>query len=243
MNSKVIKLVAMDLDGTLTQHKTMLEAQNRETLDRLKSSYRLLIVGAGQCARIFRQMGQYPVDIIGNYGLQYGRYDANEKALKPVFDRVLPCDRGKVRERISALRSALGYESYTGDGVEFHESGCITFPLLGTKAPIDEKLAFDPDRALRRKMYAEVVAAFPEYCVFIGGSSSFDIAPAPYDKYHALDSFCQQEGLLHENVVYIGDDYGLGGNDEAVYQSDFSFLTIQDYRDFPRVVERLLCES
>jgi HAD superfamily hydrolase (TIGR01484 family) len=243
MNRKVIKLVAMDLDGTLTQHKTMLEDENRETLDRLKRNYRLLMVGAGQCARIFRQMGQYPVDIIGNYGLQYGRYDENEKALKPVFDRILPCDRDKARERISALRSALGYESYTGDSVEFHESGCVTFPLLGTKAPLDRKLSFDPDRALRRKMYAEVVAAFPEYCVFIGGSSSFDLAPAPYDKYHALDSFCRQEGLLHENVVYIGDDYGLGGNDEAVYRSDFSFLTIDDYRAFPRVAESLLSES
>ncbi len=240
MNTKAIKLIAMDLDGTLTQHKTMLEGQNRETLDRLGKRYRLLMVGAGQCARIFKQMGQYPIDIIGNYGLQYSRYDANEKALKPVFDRKFPCDRDKVQEIIAGLRSSLGYERYIGDSVEFHESGSITFPLLGTKAPLDKKLSFDPDRALRRKMYAEVVAAFPEYRVFVGGSSSFDMAPAPFDKYHALDSFCRQEGLLHENVVYIGDDYGLGGNDEAVYRSDFSFLTIDDYRDFPRVVDGLL---
>jgi hypothetical protein len=187
-------------------------------------------------------MGQYPVDIIGNYGLQYSRYDANDKMLKTVFDRKLPCDREKVEERITALRNSLGCETYTGDSVEYHESGCVTFPLLGTKAPLDKKLSFDPDRALRREMYAEVVAAFPEYCVFVGGSSSFDMAPAPYDKYHALDDFCQKEGLLHENVVYIGDDYGLGGNDEAVFRSDFSFLTIDDYRDFSWVVESLLSE-
>ena len=240
MNTKAVKLVAMDLDGTLTQHKTMLEGANREALDRLGRTYRLLMVGAGQCTRIFRQMEQYPVDIIGNYGLQYSRYDANEKTLKTVFDRKLPCDWEVVRERIDALRNSLGYVRYTGDSVEFHESGCVTFPLLGTKASLDKKLSFDPDRSLRRKMYAEVVAAFPEYCVFIGGSSSFDLAPSPYDKFHALDSFCRQEGLRHENVVYIGDDYGLGGNDEAVYRSDFSFLTIDDYRDFPRVAGSLL---
>jgi hypothetical protein len=42
--------------------------------------------------------------------------------------------------------------------------------------------------------------------------------------------------------VYIGDDYGLGGNDEAVYRSDFSFLTIDDYRDFSRVADSLLSD-
>lgn len=78
--------------------------------------------------------------------------------------------------------------------------------------------------------------------MFVGGSSSFDLAPAPHDKYHALDSYCKQEGLSHEEVVYIGDDYGLGGNDEAVYKSDFTFLTIDDYRDFPRLADSLLSD-
>jgi len=242
MNAKNIKLIAMDLDGTLTQHKTMLEDQNRDALDRLGRRFRLLMVGAGQCLRIFNQMGQYPIDILGNYGLQYSRYDKEEKALKPVFDLVLPCDRDMVTQRISALRSTLGYEHYIGESVEFHASGCVTFPLLGTKAPLDKKLSFDPDRALRRKMYDTVINAFPEYRVFVGGSSSFDLAPAPHDKYHALDSYCKQEGLSHEEVVYIGDDYGLGGNDEAVYKSDFTFLTIDDYRDFPRLADSLLSD-
>ena len=99
------------------------------------------------------------------------------------------------------------------------------------------KLAFDPDRKIRRSMYPEVVKAFPAYTVFVGGSSSFDMAPLPYNKYYALDTFCRNEGLRHENLLYIGDDYGLGGNDEAVYKSDFPFVTIDDYRDFPQIRE------
>lgn len=127
-----------------------------------------------------------------------------------------------------------------GDGVEFHPSGCITFPLLGTKAKPEDKLAFDPDRAKRRRIYDEVVRAFSEYSVFVGGSSSFDMAPTPYNKYYALDVYCSENNLKHEDVVYIGDDYGLGGNDEAVYKSDFAYLTIDDYRDFPEIVKPLL---
>ena len=69
------KLIAFDLDGTLTQHKEPLGEENRRVLDALRRRYRLVMVGAGQVGRIFKQMGEYPIDIIGNYGLQYARYD------------------------------------------------------------------------------------------------------------------------------------------------------------------------
>ena len=56
----------------------------------------------------------------------------------------------------------------------------------------------------------------------------------------ALDLYCKENGLLHENVVFVGDDYGLGGNDESVYKSDFNYLTIDNFEDFPKVVSQLL---
>ena len=172
MNSDKIKVIAMDLDGTLTQHKQPMTPECKETLMALSKKYKLLMVGAGQVYRIFHQMEKFPIDIIGNYGLQYARYN--------------------------------------------------------------------PDRSKRRKIYREVVEAFSDYCVFVGGSSSFDMAPKPYNKYYALDLYCKEHGLSHQEVVYIGDDYGLGGNDEAVYRSDFPYITIDDYRDFPQKVSPLL---
>ena len=64
-----------------------------------------------------------------------------------------PCDRESVERRITALRERFGYTEYTGDNVEYHDSGCVTFPLLGTKADIAAKLAFDPDRSKRKPLY------------------------------------------------------------------------------------------
>jgi hypothetical protein len=58
-----------------------------------------------------------------------------------------------------------------------------------------------------------------------------DVDPAQY---------CKENGLSHDEVVYIGDDYGLGGNDESVYKSDFHYITIDNYMDFPKVVKPLL---
>ena len=235
-----VKIIAMDLDGTLTQHKTPLCPAHREILMQLSKKYKLLMVGAGQVVRIFNQLEAFPIDIIGNYGMQYGAFNSKTKSIDILMDVTAECNKEQITDKINVLRNKYGYTEYAGDSVEFHPSGCVTFPLLGTKAKQEDKLAFDPDRTKRRKIYEDVVNTFNDYCVFVGGSSSFDMAPKPYNKYYALDLYCKENNLSHSEVVYIGDDYGLGGNDESVYKSDFNYITIDNYLDFPGVVKPLL---
>ncbi len=235
-----IKLIAMDLDGTLTQHKTPLSVEHRAVLFALAEKYKLLMVGAGQARRIFEQMCHFPIDIIGNYGLQYAEYNAQTGDIDIIRDEILPCDRETVSQKIEKMREKYGFTEYAGESVQFHPSGCVTFAILGTEAAQADKLSFDPDRTKRRAIYDEVVAEFAEYSVFVGGSSSFDMAPAPYNKYYALDKYCKEHGYDHSEVVFIGDDYGTGGNDESVYRSDFNFITIDNYLDFPEKVKELL---
>lgn len=240
MDTAKIKLIAFDLDGTLTQHKSPLNEKNRACLAALGEKYSLVMAGAGMCRRIFEQMGRFPIDIIGNYGMQTAVYDSEKKDIVITDDIRADCDRESVDKRVTALREKYGFIVFKGDNVEYHSSGCVTFPILGTKADIADKLAFDPDRKKRRAIYEDVKRTFPDYTVFVGGSSSFDMAPAPFDKYYALDKYCRERGLTHDEVVYVGDDYGEGGNDEAVYKSDFNFITVDDYLTFPDAVKILL---
>lgn len=237
---KNIKLIAMDLDGTLTQHKSPLSEENRAVLNELSKKYKLLMVGAGMCRRIFNQMGHFPIDILGNYGLQYAVYNPDTKDIDIIFDKKFPCDSESIEQRVTAARQKYGFTEFKGDNVEYHDSGCITFPILGTKADINDKLAFDPDRKKRRAIYEEIKELFSDYIVFVGGSSSFDMAPAPFDKAYALSKYCKEHGIKHNEVCYIGDDYGPGGNDESIYKADFNYLTIDNYLDFPEVVKELL---
>ena len=240
MDKNKIKLIAFDLDGTLTQHKTPLSAEHREILTQLSKKYKLLMAGAGMCMRIFNQLEKFPIDILGNYGLQFGEYNETTGELEIKENLTFPCDRESVEKRVTMLREKYGFTEFAGDNVEYHASGCVTFPVLGTKAKQEDKLAFDPDRSKRRAIYEDVKQVFSDYVVFVGGSSSFDMAPAPYNKAYALAKYCEARGIAHDEVVYVGDDYGPGGNDESVYLSDFNYITIDDYRDFPKVVAHLL---
>lgn len=231
----MIKLIAFDLDGTLTQHKTLLEAENRNALTALTERYHLVMVGAGACMRIFRQMGGFPIDIIGNYGMQKGTYNKRTKTLD-IEEYTVPCDRESVDARVTALREKYGFTAYSGDNVQYHASGCITFPILGTAANAADKLEFDPDRSKRRAIYDDVCQVFSDYNVFVGGSSSFDMAPRPYDKRYALEKYAAENGISINEIAYVGDDYGRGGNDESVYKSDIRFVKVDDYRKFPQIM-------
>lgn len=240
MDVKKIKLIAFDLDGTLTQHKSPLSSEHREILFALQKKYKLVMAGAGMCRRIFEQMGKFPIDILGNYGLQYAKYNPSTLDIDIIEDNKLDCDRNSLEKRVTYLRGKYGFTTFTGDNVEFHSSGCVTFPILGTKANIEDKLKFDPDRKKRRAILDDVTEVFNDYNVFVGGSSSFDLAPRPFNKYYALDKYCKEFGYLHEEVVFVGDDYGPGGNDESVYKSDFNFIKVDNYLKFPDKIKILL---
>lgn len=238
----MIKVFAFDLDGTLTQHKTPLDAHNRAVLEKLAERYTLLMVGAGSCTRIHDQLGGFPMDVIGNYGMQYAKY--TDGGLRLLRDDAVPCEnKSEIEEKITRLREKHGFLEFAGENVEYHASGCVTFPILGTRAAAADKLAFDPDRKKRRAFYGEVCEAFSDYNVFIGGSSSFDMAPRPFNKYYALDLWCRENGYRHSEVAFVGDDYGIGGNDESVYRSDFRFICIDDYTRLDEVLAPWLEES
>ena len=239
MNEK-LKIAALDLDGTLTQHKTPLDPQNRHALDLLAQQYRLVILGAGDWRRIHRQLGGYPIDVIGGYGMQTALYDHEAGELILQEDHRVPVDRETLLQRAASLRQILGCTSFTGETLEFHSSGLLTFPSLGTAAALSDKLAYDPDRKKRRAMYPAVQEAFPEYRAFVGGSSSFDLAPQPFCKSYALKRYCSMLGLSAENAAFFGDDYGLGGNDEDVAKLAGRFIPVDDYRAFPQCAAQLL---
>lgn len=236
---KRYKVVALDLDGTVTQHKSKLNAENLNILKKLMEKYQVVFVGAGTCERIFHQLDGLEVDIIGNYGMQFSTVADGKFSLIREYKQSL--DTEEIIRKIEKLRSKLGLPQETcGEIVEFHDSGVITFPLLGTKAKLEDKLKYDPNRELRRKMLPVVKEYFPENIVFVGGTSSYDISPKPFSKLQGINEYLKEKNLNHKDVIYMGDDYGIGGNDEDIYLSDIDFVCVDNYLDFPQLVYKYI---
>ena len=236
-----VDLVALDMDGTLTQHKSPIEEANYQAVSALLKKYHVVMIGAGSCERIARQMLGLPVDAVGYYGMEYARHDPATRQFHVYEQRRVPIpDRECILRKAALLREKYGYGDFAGDSMEFHDSGMLTFALLGTDAKLADKLAFDPDRAKRRLMLEDVCEAFSEYTVFIGGSSSFDIVPKPYQKLFALQKYCEDNGFMLSRAIYFGDDYRRGGNDWHIFASSVRAVEVDDYRDFSDLSRDLL---
>lgn len=222
------KLLCFDLDGTLTQHRSKLEERNKKLLDELGKKYKLLMVGAGNAPRIYAQMNEYPIDIIANYGMQESKIVDGKFVI--VREEISQPNKEYFLEKIEYLREKYGYTNYKGDTVEFHSTGMVTFPLLGTKADIEAKIAFDPTREKRKVLYPEVLELFPDYTVYIGGSSSFDFTAKKYNKYDAILAYAKENGYTKDEILYIGDDFGDGGGDSHVRIGGLDYIEILDYK-------------
>jgi hydroxymethylpyrimidine pyrophosphatase-like HAD family hydrolase len=222
------RLLCFDLDGTLTQHRSKLGAENKAVLDELSKKYKVIMVGAGNAPRIYGQMNEYPIDIIANYGMQESKIiDGKFTVIRE--DVSLP-DKAYFLEKIAYLRKKYGYTEYKGESVEFHSTGMVTFPLLGTKAEVADKIAFDPTREKRRVLYPEVLEIFKDYTVYIGGSSSFDFSGKEYNKYDAIMKYAKENGYKKDEILYIGDDFGDGGGDSHIRLGNMDYIEITDYK-------------
>ncbi len=232
------KLLVFDLDGTLSNHKCPLPEANRKLLDELGKRYHIVMCGAGNAPRIFKQMEQYPIEIVGNYGMQHTKVVDGEL----VFTKEVVCevDKDFFNEKTAYLREKYGYTEFYGEPIEFHKSGMVTIGLLGTEAPKDLKIAFDPDRSKRRIMYPEVVEIFKDYTVYIGGSSSFDIVGKQYNKYDATMEYARMHGYTKEQILFLGDDMGDGGGDSHIRLGGIDYLHILDYTKIPERMAFLL---
>ena len=232
------RLVCLDLDATLTQHRTSLTPKNKAVLDELCKRYKCVMVGAGNAPRIYKQMGNYPIDIIANYGMQESKIiDGKFVIVKQVKTEV---DKKFFIEKTDYLRKKYGYTKFEGNSLEFHASGMVTFGLLGTSAQAEQKVGFDPDRAKRRAMYPEVCKIFKDFTVYIGGSTSFDFSPKQYNKYDAIMDYAKRNGYSRDEIIFFGDDFGDGGGDSHVRIKGMDYIFVKDYKKFPEYAEILL---
>ena len=206
--------------------------------ERLDQKYKVIMVGAGNAPRIYNQMEQYPVDIVANYGMQESTVVDGE--LKIIREDTSVPDKEYFNKTCQYLREKYGYTEYVGGHLEFHVSGMVTFCLLGSGAKIEDKVVFDPDRSKRRVLYDEVKSLFPDYVVYIGGSSSFDFAPKRYNKYDSIMRYAQEHGYEKDEILFIGDDFGDGGGDSHVRIFGMDYVQIDDYTKLPEKLSFLL---
>ena len=239
------KLVIFDLDGTLTQSKSPMEANVGSLLVELLKISKVAIISGGGFPQFQTQfLSALPGDAENMTNLY----------LLPTSGTRLYVWRGSWREEYAmnlsqgekekimiALNSSLISSKYEkpaqmyGDLIEDRGSQ-ITFSALGQKAPFNLKYAWDPDRSKRNKIATTLSAKIPEFDVRIGGATSIDVTRRGVNKAYGIRRLEEFLKLKPEEIIFVGDALFYGGNDYPAKATGVDCIQVKGPEETAKII-------
>jgi len=216
----VKKLIVYDLDGTLAESKSPLDAEMAALLHNLLGIVKVAVISGGGWPQFDKQLlSNLPRDerlgnlsLLPTCGTQFFRYAG---AWKKLYSEDLTADEKE--KIISSLRRAVDESGYKIEriwGEEIEDRGSqITFSALGQQAPLEEKSKWDPDFAKRKKIKGILDTLIPGFSVRMGGATSIDVTKLGIDKAYGIRKLRDILGVSLKEMIYIGDALFVGGND------------------------------
>lgn len=245
------KIIAFDVDGTLTASKTPITESMASLIKQLIRHKKVVAVAGGSMHQLETQfLPPFIHDIemlpfIKNFtllptsGSQRYEYDEIAGGWKMTDKEALP---DAVKERAKKLLQAVIDDPQygipagpTGNIIEDRDTQ-ITFTPNGQQAPVEVKLAFDPDRKKREKIKAFIEPELPETSILINGTSSIDILPKGFSKAVGLARYLTHAGLTKEDVLFIGDGIFPGGNDYSVLEAGFDTISVKNPEETEEII-------
>jgi hypothetical protein len=230
----VKKLVVFDLDGTLSESKSSLDAEMSALLHHLLGVAKVAIISGGDWPQFEKQLLSYlPQDerlvnlsLLPTCGTKFFQYTGSWKKL--YSEDFTANEKENI---VGSLRKALGVagfqvEKVWGEVIEDRGSQ-ITFSALGQQAPLEEKEKWDPDFSKRKKIKAILDTLIPEFSVRLGGSTSIDVTKPGIDKAYGIGKLRDLLGISLKEMIFIGDALFPGGNDYPAEQAGVACVRVR----------------
>ncbi len=214
------RLIVCDLDGTLAESKSSLDAEMSALLHDLLGIIKVAVISGGDWPQFEKQLlSNLPHDeclenlsLLPTCGTKFYQYS---KDWEKLYSEDFTSDERK--KIISSLNEAIdktGFkvEKVWGETIEDRGSQ-ITFSALGQQAPIEGKKKWDPDFAKRKKIKAIRDKDIPEFSVHLGGTTSVDVTKPGIDKAYGIEKLRDTLGISIHEMIFIGDSCFPRGND------------------------------
>ena len=241
------KLVVFDLDGTLAESKSSIDAEMAALLDKLLGFIKVAIISGGNWPQFQKQVLSHltndqrlkKLSLLPTCGTRFYKYDQ-------VWDKIYAEDFTAEQKRkiVSSLNKAIEQsgqkaEKVWGEVIEDRGSQ-ITFSALGQEAPLSEKVKWDSDFTKRKKMKAILDTLIPEFSVRLGGATSIDVTKLGIDKAYGIRKLRDILGIAIHEMIFIGDALFPGGNDYPAEQAGAVSIRVRDPEETKRVIETIV---
>jgi len=241
------KLVVFDLDGTLAESKSSLDAQMAKLLGQLLDVVKVAVISGGDWPQFEKQiLSNLPpgdrladLSLLPTCGTKFYRYEGNWR--KIYSEDFTTEEKERISKALGKALSASGFhpEKVWGEVVEDRGSQ-ITFSALGQEAPLAEKVKWDPDFGKRKKIQFILDTLIPEFSVRLGGSTSIDVTKPGIDKAYGIRKLRDILGIAIPEMIYVGDALFPGGNDYPAKEAGVVSIQVAGPDETKRVVETIL---
>jgi len=241
------KLVIFDLDGTLAESKSSLDAEMATLLQSLLATVKVAVISGGDWPQFERQLlANLPVDehlqnllLLPTCGTKFFQYASGWK--KIYAEDFTDAEKAKITASLHQAISLSGFKDTQIWGEQIEDRGSqITFSALGQQAPIEAKKIWDPDFSRRQRMKATLDQLIPEFTVRLGGTTSVDVTRQGIDKAYGINKLREILGIELGEMIFVGDALFPGGNDYPVKQAGVVSIQVRDPDESKRVIEAIL---
>jgi HAD superfamily hydrolase (TIGR01484 family) len=241
------RLIVFDLDGTLAESKSSLDAEMAGLLTSLLGIMKVAVISGGNWGQFEDQvLSNLPHDqrlvnlsLLPTCGTQFYRYSGDWQKL--YAEDFTAAEKQKIIDSLNQAVEAAGCKADKAWGDIIEDRGSqITFSALGQQAPIEEKKKWDPDFAKRKKMQAILDRLIPEFSVRLGGTTSIDVTKPGIDKAYGIRKLRDILGIAIAEMIYVGDALFPGGNDYPAKEAGALSIRVRDPNETKRVIETII---
>jgi HAD superfamily hydrolase (TIGR01484 family) len=241
------KLIVFDLDGTLAESKSSLDAEMAALLHELLGTVKVAVISGGNWPQFEKQLlSNLPHDerfanlsLLPTCGTKFFQYTGEWKRL--YSEDFTADEKSQIISSLEKAIEAAGYKVQKVWGEVIEDRGSqITFSALGQQAPLVEKEKWDPDFAKRKQIKAILDPMIPEFTVRLGGSTSIDVTKLGIDKAYGLRKLRDTLGIALKEMIYIGDALFVGGNDYPAIEAGVVSISVRGPNETKLVVRTIV---
>ena len=241
------KLIVFDLDGTLAESKSPLDAEMAALLTGLLDILKVAVISGGNWPQFQRQvLANLPHDdhlknlsLLPTCGTKFYRFDSDWKKL--YSEDFTNAEKEKIISSLKRVMESSGFKPHETWGEIIEDRGSqITFSALGQQAPIEEKKKWDADFTKRKKMKALLDKLIPEFSVRLGGTTSVDVTKPGIDKAYGIRKLRDTLGIAIDEMIFVGDALFPGGNDYPAKEAGVVSIRVRDPNESKRVIEAII---
>jgi len=240
-------LIVFDLDGTLAESKSALDAEMSTLLGALLGIVKVAVISGGNwpqfetqlLANLHQDEHLTNLSILPTCGTKFYQYKSGWENL--YSEDFTDQEKAKI---ISSLKKAIELSGFKvervwGEPIEDRGSQ-ITYSALGQEAPLVEKKKWDPDFAKRQKIKAVLDTLIPEFSVHLGGATSIDVTKPGIDKAYGIRKLRDILGISIQEMLFIGDALFPGGNDYPAREAGVVCIQVRDSNETKRIIEAII---